>query len=45
MTDFQKWKYYYDRGWANAAQLKQVVSFNKITAEEFKTITGQSYTR
>ncbi|MFS0556863.1 XkdX family protein [Brevibacillus sp. 179-C9.3 HS] len=44
MTDFQKWKYYYDRGWANDSQLQQVVSFGKISAEEFETITGKKYT-
>lgn len=43
MTDYQKWQYYYTRGWVTDDQLKQVVSFGKITAEEFKKITGQSY--
>lgn len=43
MTDFQKWNYYYDRGWASIVQLKQVVSFGKINPEEFQMITGQKY--
>ncbi|UIO41862.1 XkdX family protein [Brevibacillus brevis] len=43
MTNYQKWQYYYTCGWATTDQLKQVVSFGKITVEEFKTITGQSY--
>jgi hypothetical protein len=43
MTDFQKWQYYYKRGWATKDQLKQVVSFGRITPEEYETMTGETY--
>ncbi|MGG3884367.1 XkdX family protein [Brevibacillus panacihumi] len=43
MTDFQKWQYYFDRGWATSAQVRQVVSFGKLTPEQFEQITGEKY--
>lgn len=44
MTEFEKWKYYYDRGWASADQLKVVVQYQKITEEEYQEISGEPYT-
>lgn len=43
MTEFEKWSYYYSKGWASIEQLKKVVQYKKITPEEFKIITGQDY--
>lgn len=43
MTDFEWCKYAYDRGWARVDQLRIWVQANKITAEQFKEITGQDY--
>ncbi|MBB6218646.1 hypothetical protein HNQ80_004820 [Anaerosolibacter carboniphilus] len=43
MTEFQKWQYYYGKGWASVEQLRLVVQYNKISPEEFEQITGQPY--
>lgn len=42
-NDFEKWKYYFDQGWASEEQLKMVVSFGKISVFEYEEITGKSY--
>jgi len=33
----------WDNQWVDTNTMKQAVSKNRITAEEFKTITGQEY--
>jgi hypothetical protein len=43
MTNFEKWQYYYSKGWAKKAQLKQVVTLGGLTPEEYETITGEPY--
>lgn len=43
MTNLEKWKNYYDKGWASKDQLKIVVSLEGLTAEEYQTITGEEY--
>jgi len=43
MTAFQRWKFYYDRGWATKEQLRMVVRFGVLTAEEYELITGEPY--
>lgn len=43
MTDFERIKYYYDKGWATIDQLKRYVVYEKITPAEFEQITGQVY--
>ena len=37
------WSMAYKYGWATKAQLKQAVALKVITAEEYKTITGEEY--
>lgn len=43
MTDFERIKFYYDKGWAGVDQLQQYVAFEVITPEEYEWITGQTY--
>jgi len=43
MTDFERIKMYYDRGWATKIQVAKYVSFGKITPEEYTLITGDAY--
>lgn len=43
MTPFEKWQYYYSKGWASKAQLKQVVGLGGLTPEEYTLITGDLY--
>jgi len=40
MSDFERIKLYYEKGWATKAQLQKYVQFEKITAEEYEMITG-----
>ena len=44
MTNFDRVKMYYDKGWATKAQVGQYVGYGVITAEEYETITGETYT-
>jgi len=44
MTAFEKWKYSCSRGWATKEQLRMVVQFGALTAEEYELITGEPYT-
>lgn len=37
------WALAYSRGWATATQLGQAVAQGQITADEYKTITGEDY--
>lgn len=43
MSDYERIKYYYDKGWATKAQVKQYVQYGKITAAEYEQITGEPY--
>lgn len=43
MSDFDRIKYYYDKGWATKAQVKQYVVYGKITPEQYTLITGDPY--
>jgi len=43
MTYFQYCKMMYDRGFATQAQLKVWVKAGRLTATNFKTITGNEY--
>lgn len=43
MTDFERIKMYYDKGWATKVQVGKYVYFSKITAEEYQSITGDPY--
>lgn len=38
------WQMAYEFGWATIDDLKQAVVLGLITADEFKQITGQTYT-
>ncbi len=40
MTDFERIKMYYDKGWATKVQVAKYVGFNKITHAEYYLITG-----
>lgn len=43
MTDFERIKMYYDKGWATKAQVAKYVQYGKITPEEYELITGEVY--
>lgn len=43
MSNFEKVKYYYEKGWAKVAQVKMYVQYGVITAEEYQTIVGEPY--
>jgi len=43
MTDLERIKMYYDKGWATKAQVGRYVYFGKITTEEYLEITGDVY--
>ena len=43
MTDFERIKMYYDKGWATKVQVGKYVYFGKITPEEYTLITNQVY--
>ena len=37
------WQMAYKYGWATKAQLAEAVGYNLITADDYKTITGEDY--
>lgn len=39
------WQTAYQCGWATLDQLKEAVTYNLITADDYKTITGVDYTQ
>ena len=41
--NYEKLKFYYDFGLWTIEQMKKAVEKKWITAEEFKTITGEAY--
>lgn len=43
MSNFERIKFYYDRGWASVSQVRQYVFFKVVTPEEFEIITGETY--
>lgn len=43
MTNFERIKYYYDKGWATKTQLAKYVQFGVITSAEYETICGETY--
>ncbi len=43
MTNFEWCKYAYDKGWADAEDLKIWVQAGKITESEYEEITGIPY--
>lgn len=43
MSDFERVKMYYDKGWATKAQVARYVNFGKITPEQYEEITGDAY--
>lgn len=43
MTEFERIKYFYDKGWATKAQVAQYVVYGVITPEEYQLITGDEY--
>lgn len=43
MSKFEKVKRYYDNGYWSIAMVRNAVVKGWITAEEFKTITGEVY--
>jgi len=43
MDWFEKIKFYYEMGLWDIERVKNVVTKGKITAEQFKEITGQTY--
>ncbi|WP_018306359.1 XkdX family protein [Desulfitobacterium hafniense] len=43
MTNFERIKYYFDKGWATVTQLRMYVQYGVISPEEFDTIAGEPY--
>ncbi len=43
MTDFERVKMYYDKGWATKEQVGQYVGYGVITEAEYEQITGEPY--
>lgn len=41
--DFDTVQYWYDHGWWDKSLVKLAVDLNKITADQYKTITGEDY--
>ncbi|WP_019420203.1 XkdX family protein [Paenibacillus sp. OSY-SE] len=42
-NDYERLKYFCDKGWCSVTQLQQYVGFKVITPEQYKLITGQKY--
>ena len=42
-SDFEKWDYRYKKHWCTKTQLKRLVVLEVLTADEYKTITGEDY--
>lgn len=43
MSDFERIKYYYSKGWAKKPQVAQYTVFGVITPDEYTLITGETY--
>ncbi|MBN2981976.1 MULTISPECIES: XkdX family protein [Cohnella] len=43
MSNFERIKYYYEKGWAKKPHLLKYVQYNVITPAEYKAITGEEY--
>lgn len=43
MTTFERWKLYYEKGWATKEQVKRAVQLGGITPEEYEQITSEAY--
>ncbi|MDP5274360.1 XkdX family protein [Chengkuizengella axinellae] len=43
MTNFERVKMYFEKGWATIQQVKLYVQFERITETEFLEITGEEY--
>ena len=42
-SDFEKWKWRYQKHWCTKSQLKRLVVLEVLTATEYETITGEVY--
>lgn len=40
MTNFEKWKLYYEKGWATKEQLRLVVQLGGLSEDEYEAITA-----
>ena len=43
MTNFEKWNDRYKKHWCTKEQLKRLVQLGVLSAEEYKSITGEEY--
>lgn len=43
MTDFERVKFYYEKGWADKNKVKLYVQYGVITTEEYELIVGECY--
>lgn len=43
MSNFEKWKYRYEKGWAIEWHIKRLVSLGVLTEEEYTQIVGNDY--
>lgn len=42
-SNFERIKYYHEKGWATKSQVAQYVAYGVITPEEYELITGDEY--
>lgn len=43
MTTLERWKLYYEKGWATKEHVKKAVQLGGLTEEEYEAITGEPY--
>ncbi|MDO7787511.1 XkdX family protein [Desulforamulus aquiferis] len=43
MSNLERVKYYFEKGWATVVQVQMYVQYSVITGEEFEEITGEAY--
>lgn len=43
MSDYERIKLYYEKGYATKEQVRKYVTYGKITPEQYEEITGEIY--
>ena len=43
MSDFEKWKYRYENGYATENHIYRLVNLGVLTKQQYKEIIGQEY--
>lgn len=42
-SDFERIKFYFEKGWASKEQVAKYVQYGVITSEEYEEIVGEPY--